>query len=496
MSYVNKPDLHVYTGPSTIDGKSVVGEYTNYTNIAALLANAVATANLYPGHRVADNQTGRIYKLKYTGSSNGWPYTSEELTYEYDDNHRTFTGSGRPTDNSVGLPDDNYIDLVTGDVYIKDAVEGDDFGEWSVTPDLDFSSLVTGSISDITVGGTANQIVVSDTSPDYVVSLSSTLLTPGTLTTGGNFQVGNSLAAKTSKLYGDITAYHETGTILNLDVSTGLLALTGRATISSTLGVTGATTITGLTSADGGIDVNGGNLTVGITGATYTASTLDVDGLASLDGGIDVNGAEFSVDTDGTTVIKGNTTVQGALLYAKTLGGSTTFSVDGADGTTSILGDVTIGDASEIILNSGTGTIEAKGNLEADGAISVGGFAKAGVTSAVPGASYLLDLSGGNTFYLKETAEATVSIGLHADNDSMPELAAFIGGSFIVTVVNGTGSSMDVSFDNALFNTVNGDTITLANGEALTYSGIINGSGETDCAFYGVIAPAAQNLMV
>jgi hypothetical protein len=115
----------------------------------------------------------------------------------------------------------------------------------------------------VALAGTANQITASGSVGNVTVSLPSTIITPGRLTTTTHLSVGGSASF--------------TG---NVSLS-GSAAIVGNTTIGGTLSITGSTTINNnlLVTQSGDFD---GNLVVGSGSANY----LNVTGSASFSEGI------------------------------------------------------------------------------------------------------------------------------------------------------------------------------------------------------------------
>jgi len=209
--------------------------------------------------------------------------------------------------------------------------------------------------------------------------------------------------------------------------SADTLDVDGAATLGSTLAVTGATTLTGLLNANGGIAVDSTNFTVdGTTGAVVTASTLDVAGLASLDGGIDVDGAFTVADTSGNISTTGTLNVDGAsTLNSVTLDAASTFNAGGNKLTN---------------LADPTNAQDAATKAYVDAELSAGWILSDGVTSQT------IDVSSSDTLTVSGTANeitATVSatdtltIGLPDD--------VTIGNDLTVTTNTSLGGTLDVA---------------------------------------------------
>ena len=115
----------------------------------------------------------------------------------------------------------------------------------------------------VALSGTANQITASGSVGNVTVSLPSTIITPGTLSTTSHLSVGGSASF--------------TG---NVSLS-GSASIVGNTTIGGTLSITGSTTINNnlLVTQSGDFD---GNLVVGSGSANY----LNVTGSASFSEGI------------------------------------------------------------------------------------------------------------------------------------------------------------------------------------------------------------------
>jgi hypothetical protein len=115
----------------------------------------------------------------------------------------------------------------------------------------------------VALAGTANQITASGSVGNVTVSLPSTIITPGTLSTTSHLSVGGSASF--------------TG---NVSLS-GSASIVGNTTIGGTLSITGSTTINNnlLVTQSGDFD---GNLVVGSGSANY----LNVTGSASFSEGI------------------------------------------------------------------------------------------------------------------------------------------------------------------------------------------------------------------
>lgn len=275
----------------------------------------------------------------------------------------------------------------------------------AVTGASTFSSDVTlsGAGSDLTVGGNA--------------SVSGTSTLSGNVSAGADLSVGGNAS---------ITGTTTSGGALT--VSTGGASITGNSSITGTLGVTGAADFDSTFNADGNATFGGtmsiaGDVNVGSGDFVVTASTgavamngpgaLTVAGLANLDGGISVDSGAFSVaDTTGATHVGGDFDVatskftvasaSGNTSIAGTLGvtGAATFSSSlsansGSFSTTLSAADIT--GSNSLDIGGGDFTVNASGNVDANGTLDVGGAASFASTLSVTGAATLsssLDVAG------------------------------------------------------------------------------------------------------
>ena len=213
-----------------------------------------------------------------------------------------------------------------------------------------------GSVKNITITGTTNQISVSGpgttyTSGSYVIGLPSTLTFAGITVNGGTFNtpsvsgavISNATISGTNSLAGSIVGGTLSGnTFVNASLSG--LSLSGATLVNPT--------------------VSGGTLDgVLITNSTYsggTVQTVTLSGTNTLTGNIvggTLSGSTFSGGTVQTVTLSGTSTLTGT-ISGGTLSGSTLFSgtVQGStlSGTNTVSGTLSGGTLSGSTLSSGT----------------------------------------------------------------------------------------------------------------------------------------------
>ena len=229
--------------------------------------------------------------------------------------------------------------------YVDTAVSS--ASSFDISGDTGTDEVVTGTDT-LAFVGTANEIVTAVTDNQVQIGLTDDVTIAGQLTVGEN------------------------------------VVATGNGSFGGTLGVTGEATLASATVSDltsgrvvlagtGGAIEDSGNLTfdgstLAVTGAATVSSTLDVAGLSSLDGGIDVNGSNFTVNTDGDTYVAGQLTVGENIVTVGNVEVGGTFTVTG---TTEYSGDVSISGDLDVTgttnLNALTATsIQANGTVTID----------------------------------------------------------------------------------------------------------------------------------
>lgn len=240
-------------------------------------------------------------------------------------------------------------------------------------------------------------------------------------------------------------------------VTTGTQPFAGDKTFS------GAIALGSTLSVTGNVTVNTNKFTiVAATGATSIASSLAVAGSFAI------AGTKFTVNTDGVVYVDSSITCNGNFIVNGTFA---RFSVDSATGDTTVAGS-----------------------------ISVDKFARSGYSyDTIAAASVSVSLDDGNSFFYKLDAgtPATVTILLTETNTTLWNNHR--GGSFIITIYNTSASTKTIVFGDErfkdIYDTAN-DTVELAQNESLTYSGMVLGTGTSDCDLYGIISDGIVNLKV
>jgi hypothetical protein len=265
-------------------------------------------------------------------------------------------------------------------------------------------------------------------------------------------------------------------------------------------------TLAGNLDANGGVDVTGGNLTVGVTnftvdvtngntaiagtlgvtGAASLSSTLTVSGTSTLNGattvnntftqtgsanqvtfagnvdannGLDVAGANFTVGTNKFTVdvTNGNTSIAGTLGVTGATTLSSTLAVTGnttIGGTLGVTGATTL---SNTLTQNGGGQVTFSGNVDANNGLDVTGATNlTGATTVVgttnintAGGGVATNIgSGGNTVTIKgtvninTTAGETTTIGILGGTNNINGTTTLTGPTSLVGTVTQSGGQV------------------------------------------------------
>jgi hypothetical protein len=404
-----------------LDALAAFGGNSYFATLNSLLTSTDESKKyLYGGARVVDIGTGRIYKIKNTGTA-GAPVFKGIL----DDNKRVWHGTTIPSSNvnlSDALIDDIYIQSGTSDIIWKKSGVNNTTTDYTTVINLSslLGSAVEYYVSDITIatnGTTDVPVTLKRTGgltnltaniPAASVTTAG-VLSSGVQNIGGNKIFNESVVTKDKFQILDATPgdgtvlfqVFKSGSVANIS-NTGTLANTGAVTFNNTLNVlSDRTTLKELTV----------NQTASVTGAVTLGSTLNVSGATIL--------------SDRLSTLK----------YASA------------------------------------------------------GFIPSGTTSA-----FTVNLANGNTHFLNQTSATAVTI--RCNNSDTTDLWNYRGGSFIISVRNSSASPLNVTFSSPVFSGINSDIVALAAGQGLTYSGVVMGIDENDCAMYGIVSPLTANLML
>lgn len=233
--------------------------------------------------------------------------------------------------------------------------------------------------SDLTVGGTAAVTGALSTNSTFTANSTGTFGGALTVSSGGAAITGNSSvtgtlsatsnlsAGGTLAVTGAATLSDNLTVVGNIDVGNGDFQVTAA---TGAVGMTGALTVGGTSNLDGGIAVDTSNFTVsGTTGAVHTA------------GDFDVATNKFTVAAaSGNTAVAGTLAVTGAATFSDALSANS-----GAFTTTLSAADVSA--SSSLDVGASSFTVNADGDVDADGTLAVGGAATLSSTLAVTGAA-------------------------------------------------------------------------------------------------------------
>lgn len=522
-----------------VDAKMSVGTGNSvpFDSIGNLISTIPSL--LYKGMRIADLDNGRLYKLK--GSSPSW-------TSDYADNRRiwTYTPTGASNevpslaDHSDAFVDDIFINKTSGDV-------------WKKTGTTDFesiytlSSLISKNISDTNYYPTAFTWTPGTSSGPT-----------GSLTGEGMSAVPfAAIPSAASGAAGIVTTSDQTlaGAKTFSSLITGNAGLTVKGNINLCVSDTNSTVNIGTGNTAGKITIGGiatQIISVGADGTSTNAKTVNIGSnsgasATSIYSGtagillLTATSGEVSIDSGGTGSIKIGVNANGKSILIGNSTSNTGVSItSGTNGiTTSSLGLTTIGSKSDISLNSINTTdllnvnvlrtnINGSSNIYLGNAgniyigsdvsdttkvceiykttkigsntnkkgIHVSGFSRAGIKTYSTPTSLAINLSDGNTHYCTNATQT--SLVLSIVNPMSDLYNNYNGGSFIITIKNNHVSNSDLTVtlsDTEFYGFTLSDTVVLAKNEAMTYSGIIQGTATNDCYLYGIIAPSAQNLM-
>lgn len=438
-----------------------------YTTLATLMSSA--SNKLWQGQLVYDlNSTptrGR-YKLNYlTGA-----WRSVKVS-------DVVSSTTATPDNNTCEIDDIYIDRTNGIIHAK-------------TAEAAWTQLKKWTVGGLTSGG--GDIVLHGGAGKYLT------ITNGATTPTTKFYVNSE--------NGDIS-------------SSGAFSLSGGATLSSTL------TVSGLTTLNGGITADSGVFSVAdVTGALHTSGDFDVatsrfkvlsaSGNTTIDGVLTLNRGEIISDastfnlytglTSSTTlnIGTGNTSTGNLKTVNIGTGGLSGSSTDitigsgyNANGTTALYGKL-------LALNTETVTIS--GATTINDTLKIVGNAWSDQVSASSTAieAWNVDLIDSNVHFKKVTAAGTFSVNIHY-NDSLAttsSLNSIKGSTFIISVLNaaGAGNTVNVKFEdtNSVIygGDISGKTIALANGEGLSFTGVVLYDGTTT-KLYGIVSSISKNIL-
>ena len=258
------------------------------------------------------------------------------------------------------------------------------------------STLASAKISDLTSG----RVVLAGT--DGAVEDNGNLTFNGTtLALTGAATISSTLSAGETTLSSATISDLTSGRVV-LAGTSGAVEDNGNLTFNgSTLAVTGAATVSTNATVGGTLGVTGASTlaSVGVTNDATVGGALGVTGEASLDGGIDVDESGSSVfSVNGTT---GNTSVGGTLAVTSnatvggTLGVTSEASLDGGI-------DVAESASSVFSVNGTTGNTAIAGTLDVDGATTLDGL----TVSEAATFELTLDVDGATTLDALTVSEA------------------------------------------------------------------------------------------
>jgi hypothetical protein len=378
-----------------------IGAYANL-QVAELTATGATAGNVQvgvtgdneidtsSGNLTIDSAGGTITLDDNVVISGTLDASSGNLTTNVSNTQVMFSSSGVITGSSSLVWDGT--DLTVGSAVVSDLTSGrvvlaGTSGAIEDSGNLTFD----GSTLDVTGAVTASGVVTGGSLTDGTATISSGALSGATtgafssnVTVGGTLGVTgeSTLASATVSdltsgrvvLAGTSGAIEDSG---NLTFNGSTLAVTGAATISTTLGVTGTTTagivnLSGLLSADGGIDVDGAFTVADTTGNVATTGTLSA-------GATTLSSAAVSDLTDNRIVIAGTS---GELEDDANLTfDGTTFEVGGGygatgldiamDGNISTNGTLTVDGTSTLGVVNASGLASLDGGIDVDGAFTV-----------------------------------------------------------------------------------------------------------------------------
>ena len=276
------------------------------------------------------------------------------------------------------------------------------------------STLASAKISDLTSGrvvlaGTSGAVEDSGnlTFDGTELDLTGNLAVSGTASIGSTLGVTGAVTLASTLSAGETTLSSATISDLTdgrvvLAGTSGAVEDSGNLTFNgSTLAVTGAATVSTNATVGGTLGVTGASTlaSVGVTNDATVGGALGVTGEASLDGGIDVDESGSSVfSVNGTT---GNTSVGGTLAVTSnatvggTLGVTSEASLDGGI-------DVAESASSVFSVNGTTGNTAIAGTLDVDGATTLDGL----TVSEAATFELTLDVDGATTLDALTVSEA------------------------------------------------------------------------------------------
>lgn len=494
---------------------------------------------LYKGMRIANVDDGRLYRLK--GSSPSW-------ISDYADNRRVW--SYTPTGASDAVPaladhSDSYVD----DIFIN-KTSGD---VWKKTGTTDFesvytlSSLISGNIQDTnyypttftwtpgtTSGPTGSLTGEGMTAVPFLAipsaaSDASGIITNGTQTIGGAKTFNSLVTGNTGLTVKGNVNLCVSDTTNTVNIGTGTTA--GKITIGGTAGQiidvgAGGTSTSAKTVNIGSLSgasitsIQSGTGGISLLTATSGEVSIDSGGTGSIKIGINTNGKSILIgnatSNTGVTITSGTNGITASSLGLTTIGSKSDISLNSINTTdllnVNILKTNTNGSSNIYLGNSGNvyigsdisdvtkvceiyKTTKIGSNTNKKG-IYVTGFARAGIKTYSTPTSLRINLSDGNTHYCNN--ETQTSLVLSIVNPMSDLYNNYNGGSFVITIKNSHVSNSDLTVtlsDTEFYGFTLSDTVVLAKDESMTYSGIVQGTSNTDCYLYGIIAPSAQNLM-
>ena len=284
-----------------------------------------------------------------------------------------------------------------------------------------------------------------------------------TLTSGGQFQIGNvaiSGGTINGTSVGATTA--STGRFTTLDATS--LATTGDGTVRGALSVTGATTLTGLLEAKSGVTTT--SITTSRNGTI--GGTLTVTGITTL-GTVSTGALTAGALTASTLTTTGNATIGGTL--------TATGGIEGTAINDTVIGNIKPLAATFTTLAGDTGSFDSVAGDELSGSIKVTtplvtsstSLALATATSALQlaaaGGSDYVTVTTSNLERLRVAANGNVGIGTDAPGKQLD-----VAGTFRATGDSVIGAKLDVTGATTLASTLNVNGVT-------TLAGMLNANG-------------------
>ena len=309
-------------------------------------------------------------------------------------------------------------------------------------------------------------------------------------------------------------------------VNLGTTGVTARSINVATAATGGASTLTFGGAVTGNV-VKIASIAAGTINLTTDVTSGTANIFPSITGKVYLGGANCDLEVGDNTALSTSTITIGGATASSLKALSTTGNLYDDTCTTINLG-TTAGTSVNIGKNHGdtvitlngtkaqtgtTGGVVTKGGMyvaekiKAGGMIESASFARAGVAASFSGgaSTMTINLSNGNTAYYYNplgTSVPTLTIAMHADNDTAAELYNYIGGSFIISIYNDSATTMAVKINNSQaifdgFATGAAETVaSLTTGTGLTYSGIILPTSGSTAKLFGIVSPISQNLMI